>query len=102
MEVFADEGETVLTDTVFPQTPYTKIKVVIQGAPIKIISLALADVEALARQHDEAARQYDAGLIAKTALLSSTIAYETSRRALTDASADRSTKAAALYRAEGF
>lgn len=64
--------------------------------------LALADVEASARQHDEATQQYNAGLIAKTALLSSTIAYETSRRALTDASADRSTKAAALYRAEGF
>lgn len=63
--------------------------------------LALADFDASARRHDEASRQYKAGLIANTALLASTLQHEASRRALIDANADRSTKAAALYRAEG-
>jgi outer membrane protein TolC len=64
--------------------------------------LALADFETSARQHDEATHQYSAGLIAKIALLSSTLQYEASRRSLIDANADRSIKAAALYRAEGL
>lgn len=65
-------------------------------------SLALADVAASDRQHGEAARQYQAGLIPKIAFLASVIRNEESRRVLIDAGADRSVRAAALYRAEGL
>lgn len=65
-------------------------------------TLAQADVAASDRQHGEATRQYQAGLIPKIAYLASVIRNEQSRRALIDADADRSTRAAALYRAEGL
>ena len=64
--------------------------------------LAVADLQAATRRHDEADQQYKAGLTPKIALLASVIELEASRRALTDAEADRSLTAAALYRAEGL
>lgn len=64
--------------------------------------LAVADLQAATRRHDEADQQYKAGLTPKIALLASVIELEASRRALTDAEADRSLKAAALYRVEGL
>ncbi len=64
--------------------------------------LATADMQASARRHDEADRQFAAGLIPKVAWLASAIQLEASRRALIDAEADRSMKAAALYRAQGL
>ncbi len=65
-------------------------------------SLAASDVEASDRQHAEATRQYQAGLIPKIAYLASVIRNEQSHRALMDADAERSTRATALYRAEGL
>ncbi len=65
-------------------------------------SLAMSDVQASDRQHAEVARQYQAGLIPKIAFLASRIRNEQSRRALIDAVAERSARAAALYRAEGL
>ncbi|ADU15286.1 efflux transporter outer membrane subunit [Asticcacaulis excentricus] len=64
--------------------------------------LADADLEAALRRHDEADRQYRAGLTPKIAWQASHIQLETARRALTDTEADRSLKAAALYRAQGL
>lgn len=64
--------------------------------------LADADLEAALRRHDEADRQYRAGLTPKIAWQASVIQLETARRALTDTEADRSLKAAALYRAQGL
>jgi NodT family efflux transporter outer membrane factor (OMF) lipoprotein len=64
--------------------------------------LAVADALASDRQHAEATRQYQAGLIPKIAFLASIIRNEQSRRALIDAEAERSVRAAALYRAEGL
>jgi len=65
-------------------------------------SLAASDVEASDRQHAEAIRQYKAGLIPKIAYLASVIRNAQSHRALIDADAERSARAAALYRAEGL
>ena len=65
-------------------------------------SMALSDVQASDRQHAEATRQYAAGLIPRIAYLASVVRREQSRRALIDADAERSTRAAALYRAEGL
>ncbi len=64
--------------------------------------LAMADMQAASRRHDEADRQHSAGLTPKIALLASDIQLEASRRALIDAEADRSMKVAALYRAQGL
>ncbi|GGZ38453.1 TolC family protein [Asticcacaulis endophyticus] len=66
------------------------------------VTLASADLEAAAHRHDEADRQYRAGLIPRTAWQASAIQLESARRALIDAEADRSMKAAALYRAQGL
>lgn len=66
------------------------------------VGLTSADLDAAARRHGEAERQYRAGLTPKIAWQASSIQLETARRALTDAEADRSLKAAALYRAEGL
>jgi NodT family efflux transporter outer membrane factor (OMF) lipoprotein len=65
------------------------------------VQLATADMQAASRRHEEADRQYAAGLIPKIAVLASTIQLEASRRALLDAKANRSMTAAALYRAQG-
>ncbi|MBW8734201.1 MAG: TolC family protein [Asticcacaulis sp.] len=65
-------------------------------------TLGASDAQASDRQHGEATRQYQAGLIPKTAYLASLIRNEQARRALIDAGAERSTRAAALYRAEGY
>ncbi|CAL4869428.1 Toluene efflux pump outer membrane protein TtgI (plasmid) [Asticcacaulis sp. MM231] len=65
-------------------------------------SLASADVQSSNRQHGEATQQYQVGLVPKIAYLASVIRNEQSRRALIDADAERSIRAAALYRAEGL
>lgn len=65
-------------------------------------ALARSDVQASDRQHAEATRQYQAGLVPKIAFLASLIRNEQAHRALTDADAERSIRAAALYRAEGL
>ena len=65
-------------------------------------SLAASDAQASDRLHAEATRQYQAGLIPKIAFLASVIRTEQSRRAQIDADAERSIRAAALYRAEGL
>jgi len=65
-------------------------------------SLAVSDMQASERQHAEATRQYQAGLIPKIAFLASVIRNEQSRRAQIDADAELSARAAALYRAEGL
>jgi multidrug efflux system outer membrane protein len=65
-------------------------------------SLAVSDMQASERQHAEAKRQYQAGLIPRIAFLASVIRNEQSRRAQIDADAELSIRAAALYRAEGL
>lgn len=65
-------------------------------------SIALSDMQASDRQRTEATRQYQAGLIPKIAYLAAIVRNEQSRRVLIDADAERSTRAAALYRAEGL
>lgn len=65
-------------------------------------SMAQSDMEASDLQHAEATRQHQAGLTPKITYLASVIRNEQSRRALIDADAERSIRAAALYRAEGF
>jgi len=65
-------------------------------------SIAVSDVQASDRQYAEAIRQYQAGLAPKIALWASVIRSEQVHRALIDADAERSIRAAALYRAEGL
>lgn len=65
-------------------------------------ALARSDAQASDRQHAEAERQYQAGLIPKMACLASVVRNEQAHRALIDASAERSLRVAALYRAEGL
>ncbi|WP_343685119.1 glycoside hydrolase family 32 protein [Asticcacaulis sp.] len=47
VELFADDGATVMTDTVFPLHPYTKVKFVVNGQPVSVSKLEAIDIKSI-------------------------------------------------------
>ncbi len=45
MELVADDGATVITDTVLPRQPYTKVAVVVDGQPVRLIKLEATELK---------------------------------------------------------
>lgn len=47
VEVFADAGETVMTESLYPKAPYTKITVFAEGHPLKIVDLKVSAIDSI-------------------------------------------------------
>ena len=46
VELFADDGATVMTESLFPRTPYTKLRFVVNGQPVQLTSFQLTALKA--------------------------------------------------------
>jgi len=46
-ELFADDGATVMTTSLFPQKPYTAVRFVVNGQPVQVATFKVAEVKSI-------------------------------------------------------
>jgi fructan beta-fructosidase len=47
MELFADDGATVMTESLFPREPYTTVTFVVNGVPVSLSELAVREIKSI-------------------------------------------------------
>jgi fructan beta-fructosidase len=46
VELFADDGATVMTESVFPRAPYTKLRFIVEGRPVQVTQFDITEIKA--------------------------------------------------------
>jgi fructan beta-fructosidase len=47
VEMFADDGASVMTESLFPREPYTKVTFVVNGVPVSLSELAVREIKSI-------------------------------------------------------
>lgn len=47
VEMFADDGATVMTESLFPREPYTTIRFVVNGQPVNVTKLVVTEIKSI-------------------------------------------------------